>query len=54
MSKYYLWHSDKEQSYTLLIEGNNFKLEEDAELLKTFEASSYEDACRQQNEFLGW
>lgn len=55
MNKYELWCSEKEQSYTLLIAGHNSsELEEDAELLTTFEASSYIEACFKQNEFLGW
>ena len=56
MKKYELWESEKEQSYTMLPEEtiDRSMLEEDATLLRTFEALSFSDACEQQAKFLGW
>jgi len=56
MIKYELWYSDNECSYTLCIAGQaaNCFFESDAELQRTFEALSFEDAMCQMHEFLGW
>ena len=54
MKIYELWESEKEQTYTMLPEEtmDRAMLAEDAKLFKTFEATSFNDACEQQSEFL--
>jgi hypothetical protein len=57
--KYELWHSRDGQSdiYTLLAVGasrDRSLPEPDARVVWTVEADTWDDACRQQHEFLGW
>lgn len=55
--KYELWQSKGDSSLTMLPENYRWKkaiLEDDAALLKVFEAPTWEDAQRQKHEFLGW
>jgi len=58
MPKYELWYSKTEHCHTMFPEGHPQKsallLEDDATLQKVFEASDWNDACRQQHEYLGW
>lgn len=53
--KYELWYSDG--SHTFFPEDNENArqlLEPDAELVTIFEADTWDDACAQRNQFLGW
>jgi hypothetical protein len=60
--KYELWHSREGSSdiYTLHAADKpresvkGVALESDAKLIRIFDANTWEDACRQQHEFLGW
>ena len=55
--KYELWRSDSESSYTFIAAGHAEQaggLPSDAILIWTVEANTWEDARRQQHEFLGW
>jgi hypothetical protein len=57
--KYELWHSRDGRAgiYTLVTVGSSRgenALEADARLIRTFEAETWEDACRQKHEYLGW
>ena len=60
--KYELWHSREGSSdiYTLLATGEprqaikDVAFEADAKIIRTFEADTWEEACRQQHEYLGW
>lgn len=54
MKTYELWESEKEQSYTMIPKDtiDRAMLAEDAKLFKTFEATSFNDACEQQDKFL--
>jgi len=56
MNKYELWYSASDNSYTMFPAGykGSAILEGDAVLQETFEAPTWEDARRQQHEFLGW
>ncbi|MEM7234015.1 MAG: hypothetical protein AAF517_17690 [Planctomycetota bacterium] len=54
---YELWWSEEEPSYSFFPESNESARglhPIDAQLVRTFEARSWEDACRQKHEFLGW
>lgn len=57
VTRYELWHSPSENSYSMFganDDRSRHLLEKDAVLLTTFDATSWEDACRQQHEYLGW
>ena len=56
--KYELWHSRDGNTdiYTLVAAGSSREeniLEMDARLIRTFEAETWEDARRQEHEYLG-
>jgi hypothetical protein len=55
--KFELWRSESESSYMLLLEGDaasDHVKPEDAKVVWTIEASTYEEALEKRNEFLGW
>ena len=57
LKKYVLYQSESQNNYTLIEEGdtNNFDLlENDAILIWSVEAASWEEASSMQHEYLGW
>ena len=57
LKKYVLYQSESQNNYTLIEEGdtNNFDLlENDAILIWSVEAASWEGASSMQHEYLGW
>ena len=55
--KYVLWHSASESSYTFIHEGDatsdHFR-PQDARVIWTVDADTYEEALQKRNDFLGW
>lgn len=56
MTKYELWHSEQEVSYTFCAAGRAHQavLPADARCIWTVEADSWEEAATQRNIYLGW
>lgn len=56
MKKYDLWFSPSENSYAFSESSvhHDMGLEEDAEIIWSVEADSWQEACAKQHEYLGW
>ena len=57
LKKFELYESRSQSSYMLIEEGDRNELdllEEDAELIWSVEAATWDEACTKQHEYLGW